>query len=112
APSAWVSDPNPTVRWAPFRSPRYRDFEKRRTVIHVSRQSGGPSVWEFSSSKEDEANEARIGSVGSPNTALAPGDYRLQLSASESRRFGPVELIRSNCTVQDLHVGSAIAAPR
>jgi hypothetical protein len=104
--SSTVSGANPTLMWAPFRSAEYKPFERRRTVIHVSRQGEDASVWEFFTEDVEGVTEARIGSpVGkSPAVALTPGEYWVSVSSAESRKFGPVEILRSSRLSQPFHV--------
>jgi hypothetical protein len=107
SPAAWasVSDPNPRVVWAPFRSPECTAFEQRAVGVQVRRVDEKALAWELWSKKPDELTEARLGSpAGVGRTALTPGDYRFFVVAGESRSFGPVEMVRGSRTVQPFHV--------
>lgn len=105
APAESIGDPNPLVRWTlPALSPSQVPFERRRSNIHVIREGQASSVWEFSSTAAGD-HEVRLGSgAGTPETALTPGSYRLDVGSAEARFFGPVEVLRSGRTSQSFHV--------
>jgi hypothetical protein len=93
APWASISDPNPKVAWAPFRSPQCASFERRAIGVQVAQAGVRDLVWELWSNNADAGK-----------TALSPGDYQLLVVAGEIRSFGPVDLIRGSRTAQPFHV--------
>jgi hypothetical protein len=105
APWASVTDPNPEVTWAPFRSPECAGFEQRGLGVQVQREGESPLAWEVWSNKPDERSTVRLGSsVGVGRAALTPGDYRVMVVASETRAFGPVAISRASRTFRPFHV--------
>jgi hypothetical protein len=96
APSEVLSGPNPLVRWASLGPVQPGAYERRRLSLYVNRQGEDTSVWEFATKTPDTLTEVRLGSAaGASEIALTPGAYWLQMSAVESRRFGPVEVLRA-----------------
>jgi hypothetical protein len=101
APAPWATlrDPSPVVAWSPFHSPERAPFEQRAMGVQLRRDGEPNLVWEQWSDKPDDFTEARLGSpAGVGRSALAPGSYRVSVTASEHRFFGPVELSRGSRT--------------
>lgn len=107
APSASesYSDPNPLIRWVPYRSPQYAAFERRTLSVYVSRDGNDAPAWDYWIWDPGDLGEVRIGKhPGASKANLAPGDYWLMLGCGEERRFGPVRLVRAGRTDAPFHV--------
>ena len=99
APSASFGDPNPVVRWTPFRSPEYAPFEERRIDFYVHDDAADRAAWDLWLPDAAELGTMTLGDhAGAPPTRLGPGSYWLALTASEERQFGPVILGRTSQT--------------
>jgi hypothetical protein len=99
------SEPNPLIRWAPFRSPQYAAFERRTLSVYVSHEGDDAMAWDYWTWDPGDLGQVRIGKhPGASTTTLAPGDYWLSLGCGEERRFGPVRLVRSGRTDVPFHV--------
>ncbi len=100
--SVSVKSANPTVKWLPFRSPEGAPYERRNLVLWLSRRNDDgtyANAWSSSSPAADRT-EARLGGPG----GLTDGDYSLDVVFDESRRFGPMSLVRRSTRVQSFHV--------
>lgn len=103
--STSLSDPNPVVRWVPFRSPEYAPFEHRTMNVWLMREGTPDWTWNFYTYEPGELAAVRIGAhPGTTQTTLTPGDYWLAVTAGEVRKFGPVRLNRNSQTAVPFHV--------
>jgi hypothetical protein len=99
AASGALTDENPTVRWAPFRSAEYAPFEKRTLSVHVQDSKANTSAWNLWTDQPGELGAVRVGDHrDTAKTNLAPGSYWLALTAGENRSFGPITLSRRGQT--------------
>lgn len=100
--SVSMKSANPTVKWLPFRSPEGAPYEHRNLILWLSRRNDDGSyanAWSSSSAAGDRT-DARLGGPA----GLADGDYALDLVYDESRRFGPMKLVRRSSRVVSFHV--------
>ena len=105
APSESFSDPNPLLRWTPYRSAQYLPFERRILSVYVSHEGDDAVAWDLWMYDPDELGQLRIGNHrGADKATLAPGDYWIALSAGEERVFGPIRLVRSARSGGPFHV--------
>lgn len=92
-----LSDPNPTIRWTPFRSPEYATWEQRVLSVYVGDAVKETQAWNLWTDVPGEIGAVRVGlDARAPKTTLAPGSYWLALSGSEERMFGPLRLSRNS----------------
>jgi hypothetical protein len=102
------ADPNPQVRWVPFRSPQYRPFERRSlSVWEIGKDHAGRAQsWGYWTGEPGDLDALRIGRppAGAPEARLEAGDYFLVLDAAETRAFGPVWLHRMSRRTAPFHV--------
>jgi hypothetical protein len=92
-----IAGPSPTLSFDDFFSPGYRPFERRTLYLSVVPQGGGDgwSLW----TDKPGFTEVAVG-----KDPLAPGRYWINVSFTEKRRFGPVQLSRSSRTLQPFRV--------
>jgi len=94
------SEPNPVMRWVPFRSPEYRGFERRTLSIWTTNERVRSFQWGFWTNQPGELGQLELGGAdrgqlpGGSSASLAPDDYWVMLGYSEERSFGPVRLHR------------------
>jgi hypothetical protein len=94
---------NPTLVFEDFRSPAYRPFESRTLFLRVVPQAGGAgwSLW----TDQVGFTEIVVGKdARAPATMLAPGRHRINVTFTETRRFGPMQLSRQSRTLQPFTV--------
>jgi len=100
--------PNPTFRFANFKSPQYKSYETRSTWSAVSRASDWKEVWQYWE-LAPSIEEYTIGSViphveeGSVSK-LESGKYYFTLSYNETSRFGDVSIGRMCVTTRAFEV--------
>ncbi len=93
----------PTLSFEDFTSPAYRPFERRTLYLAVSPQGGGEgwSLW----TDQVGFTEVVVGDdPRGPATTLSPGRYWINVSFTEKRRFGPMQLSRQSRTLQPFQV--------
>ena len=98
---------NPQIAWTDFRSPEYRDYERRAVSVWVIRLNGTApvdwsptwSLWE-SPAVTTSATIGRTTGVGQTVKPidLQPGRYWMGITYSEQREFGDLRLVRSSRT--------------
>lgn len=95
-----VTGPNPVFRFEDFRSPAHRPWEPRTlgawAVSAPPREPWSPA-WSFFTDKPAQETLQ----VDAP---LAPGDYWFGLNFRETRRFGPLTLVRASRTAVPFRV--------
>jgi len=115
--SAFITEPHdsdtlktghPTVKWLPFRSPEAANYERRGLIMWLSRREDDGTYsnpWKSFGTSPDRT-EARLGAggEGSPDVDLPNGDYILDLVYDESRRFGPMSLVRRSTRFLTFHI--------
>jgi hypothetical protein len=106
--SGSVASAHPTVKWLPFRSPENVQFEKRELTLYLTRREDDGTYtnpWRLWGGSPDRT-EAHIGAAGEgvPEVELPNGDYDLGVTYDESRRFGPMLLVRRSTRNVSFHV--------
>lgn len=106
--SASVKTGHPVLKWLPFRSPENTSYERRGLIIWLSRREDDGSYsnpWRSFGTYPDRT-EATIGAggEGSPEVELPNGDYLVDVTYDESRRFGPMVLGRRSTRRLSFHV--------
>lgn len=92
SPGAVITEGAPTVKFAPFHSPEFADYEARSINFYVEEKDTHTVRWTKWTGSPDDLNGT---ATGEP---LKSGSYWLAVSASERRSFGPIELDRSSQT--------------
>jgi hypothetical protein len=94
---------NPTLVFEDFTSPAYRPFERRALYLGVSPYGRGVgwSLW----TDQVGFTEIVVGKdARGPATDLMPGRHRVNVSFTETRQFGPMQLGRKSRTLQPFMV--------
>ena len=114
ADSDSVKSAHPTVKWLPFRSPESAPYERRGMILWLShREDDGTysSPW-VSFDRSPDQTEATLGVAGTggpphfprQDLELPNGDYGFDVIYDESRRFGPMSLVRRSTRSTSFHV--------
>jgi len=105
APSTSTADVHPVVSWVPFRSPEFQPFEFRTLSVWVSRDGGDGVAWDIWMQNYGELGAVKVGDQPpAAKTSLVPGDYWLNVTCGEGRKFGPIAMTRESRTVAPFHV--------
>lgn len=95
----------PLVSWNDFLSPQYKaERDYRMVSIWVGKQNKDEGVFNFWTSDMTTKSIAVAAPLSADNGwtrgPLADGDYYILLSYNESRRFGPIRVVRRSETVK------------
>ncbi len=97
-----VKGANPVLKWVPFRSPESAKYERRNLILWLSRRSDDglySKAWTSFGPAADRGDAVLGGEAG-----LTTGDYALDVVYDESRRFGPMSLVRRSSRALSFHV--------
>jgi hypothetical protein len=103
-----VKSARPMLKWQQFRSPESAAYERRGMIIWLSRREDDGSYsnpWKSFGTSPDRT-EAKLGGPGegSPEVDLPNGDYGVDIIFDESRRFGPMLLVRRSTRSVNFHI--------
>jgi hypothetical protein len=90
---------NPTLVFEDFTSPAYRAFERRTLYLAVSRPGEGVD-WSLWTDKVGFTEIVVGKDARGPAATLTPGRHWINVTFTETRRFGPMRLSRESRTLQ------------
>ena len=100
---------NPTFKWVDFMSSQYKPYEKRSLYVGVyGADEPNPDVWEVDQSPPT-IEETTIGITseqydGRGQVTLANGNYVVNVTYREKKKFGPLTLARESGTTRSFTV--------
>ncbi|MCA9557134.1 MAG: hypothetical protein KC583_01110, partial [Myxococcales bacterium] len=96
-----ITGPRPTLRFEDYRSPTHQPWEPRTLgawIVPAPVRSPWRPAWSFWTDRPHSAPAAI-------DRTLPPGDYWFGLTFGESRRFGPLTLVRASRVAVPFRVG-------
>lgn len=104
--STTTADANPVASCVPFRSPEYLPFERRTLSVDVTRDGADVVPWNVWMQNYGELGTVKLGDhpAAALSTRLVPGDYWLDVTCAELRKFGHVTLSARRQLGRAVHV--------